>query len=128
MTEVERLYSLAGLKPDCTYLFLVDGKGVESARTMSIGCKADLIRLIVDCGVKGKVIRSTSSPKPFYPPFTAEKQIELTRKLWELRPNIYPNFDLLVNYSYGEMIANFVNSLWQSLTEEERKQIKDILE
>ena len=61
-------------------------------------------------------------------PFTAEKQIELTRKLWEFRPNVYPNFDLLVNCSYGEMIATFVNNRWQDLTEEERKQIKEILE
>lgn len=64
----------------------------------------------------------------YYPPFTAEKQLEITRKLWEFRPNIYPNFDLLVNHSYGEMIATFVNNRWQSLTEEERKQIKEILE
>jgi hypothetical protein len=63
-----------------------------------------------------------------YPPFTAEKQIELTRKLWELRPNIYPNFDLLVNHSYGEMIATFVNNRWLSLTEEEKQQVKGILE
>ena len=63
-----------------------------------------------------------------YPPFTAEKQIELTRKLWEFRPNIYPNFDLLVNHSYGEMIATFVNNLWQDLTEEEKQQVKGILE
>jgi hypothetical protein len=64
----------------------------------------------------------------YYPPFTAEKQIEITRKLWEFRPNIYPNFDLLVNHSYSEMIATFVNNHWQSLTEEEKQQIKEILE
>ena len=128
MSEVIKLYENAGIKPDCTYLFLVGGNGEnEAARTISIGSKADLKRLIVDCGVKGRVIKSTNTLKPFYPLFTAEKQIELTRKLWEFRPNIYPNFDLLVKHSYGEMIATFVNNHWQDLTEEKRKQIKRIL-
>ena len=63
-----------------------------------------------------------------YPPFTAEKQINLTQKLWELKPNVYPNFDLLTNYSYSEMIAELANHIWQDLTEEERTQIKEILE
>lgn len=63
-----------------------------------------------------------------YPPFTAEKQIELTQKIWELRPNIYPNFDLLVDHSYGEMIATFVNNRWkEGLTEQEKEQIRNIL-
>lgn len=63
-----------------------------------------------------------------YPPFTAEKQINLTQKLWELKPNVYPNFDLLTKYSYGEMIAELANHIWQSLTSEERQQVKEILE
>lgn len=63
-----------------------------------------------------------------YPPFTAEKQINLTQKLWELKPNVYPNFDLLTNYSYGEMIAKLANHIWQSLTSEEKQQVKEILE
>lgn len=64
----------------------------------------------------------------YYPPFTAEKQMSLTHKMWQILPNVYPNFDLLVDHSYGEMIATFVNNHWQDLTEEEHKQIKEILE
>ena len=63
-----------------------------------------------------------------YPPFTAEKQINLTQKLWELKPNVYPNFDLLTKYSYSEMIAELANHIWQDLTEEEKLQVKGILE
>ena len=63
-----------------------------------------------------------------YPPFTAEKQINLTQKLWELKPNVYPNFDLLTNYSYSEMIAELANHIWKDLTEEEKQQVKEILE
>lgn len=63
-----------------------------------------------------------------YPPFTAEKQINLAQKLWELKPNVYPNFDLLTNHSYSEMIAELANHLWQDLTEEEKQQVKGILE
>ena len=63
-----------------------------------------------------------------YLPFTAEKQINLTQKLWELKPNVYPNFDLLTKYSYSEMIAELANHIWQDLTEEEKLQVKGILE
>ena len=63
-----------------------------------------------------------------FPPFTPEKQIKVTLKLWEFRLNIYPDFDLLVNSSYGEIIATFVNNLWPDLTEEEKQQVKGILE
>ena len=64
----------------------------------------------------------------YYPPFTSEKQIKVTLKLWEFRLNIYPDFDLLVNYSYGEIIATFVNNIWQDFSEEEKQQIRNILE
>lgn len=87
----------------------------------------EIEKLYENAGIKKIELDYPDNFEPFYPEFTAEKQIELTQKLWELRPNIYPNFDLLVNHSYGEMIATFVNNRWKSLTEEERNQIRDIL-
>ncbi len=84
-----------------------------------------------------------------YPQFTAEKQIELIK--WLARQNfvvcknlggwhagINPTYDEdfgitcskratnLGSFEYA--IAGLVNTLWQDLTEEERKQIKEILE
>jgi len=85
-------------------------------------------KMYENAGIKKIELDYPDNFDPFYPEFTAEKQIEITRKLWELRPNIYPNFDLLVEYSYGEMIATFVNNIWQDLTEEEKQQVKGILE
>ena len=151
MSEIEKMYKIAGIKPDCTYLFLVDGNGEnEAARTISIGSKADLKRLIVDCGVKGRVIKSTNTLKPFYPPFTTEKQLELIKFLQ--RKNGYkfsfsstndnseylffahkdntPVQELIVagDKYYEEALAGFINSLWQVLTLEEKQQVKGILE
>ncbi len=88
--------------------------------------------------------------KKEYPPFTAEKQIELIKLLQ--RKNSYkfsfsstndnseylffahkdntPVYELIVagDKCYEEALAGFINTLWQDLTEEECKQIKEILE
>ena len=82
-----------------------------------------------------------------YPPFTAEKQIELIKFITSLgvceienwndkgfhfaikRERIYPTMFLsLSNINLQETLADVINNLWQDLTEEERKQIKEILE
>lgn len=102
MSEIEKMYLLAGIRKGR----MSDEDCVDYC--LDYECK--------NCRYSG------------YPPFTAEKQINLTQKLWELKPNVYPNFDLLANYSYSEMIAELANHLWQDLTEEEKQQIKGILE
>ena len=89
-------------------------------------------------------------PKPeyyIYPPFTAEKQLELYKYL--CKPFLittryyFDEFSItaentfewktmtkvsVTGKTYEECIAKLVNNLWQDLTEEERKQIKEILE
>ena len=75
-----------------------------------------------------------------YPPFTAEKQLELIKWLG-IRDefNFYQNkitkdwifYDHekdATHYNFELGLASWVNYLWQDLTEEERKQIKEILE
>ena len=79
--------------------------------------------------------------KPFYPDFTAEKQIEILKALVFNNKAMsitqyYPHKQFCINNDmfigigedFGEALAMFVNYLWQDLTEEERKQIKEILE
>lgn len=73
-----------------------------------------------------------------YPPFTAEKQIELIKWL-ALRDGItivayiggiYSSEHDKYNVSECSLescLARLINNLWQSLTEEEKRQIKDIL-
>ena len=76
-----------------------------------------------------------------YPSFTAEKQLELIKWLSDTDyyiHNLYKTidtkeyciendfYDIQAN-EFEEALANLVNKLWQDLTEEERKQIADIL-
>ena len=82
-----------------------------------------------------------------YQPFTAEKQLELIKWLackahitigkglpwgqydddwWTVTDK--KGYVGTNAYNLEEALANFVNCLWQILTEEERKQIKEILE
>lgn len=54
--------------------------------------------------------------------FTAEKQLELIKWIACNKINECKNID------FGEVLAELINSFWQSLTEEEKQQIKEILE
>lgn len=77
-----------------------------------------------------------------YPPFTAEKLIELIKWLSDTDyyiHNIYKTIDTkeyciendfydIQTNKFEEALARLINKLWQDLTEEERKQIKEILE
>ena len=77
-----------------------------------------------------------------YPPFTAEKQLELIKWAARKQPKVEigwsPAYGYWVEnqtdtrYYFGDQFDNalvsLINYLWQDLTEEERKQIKEILE
>ena len=81
-----------------------------------------------------------------YSPFTAEKQLELIKWIaykthvtigkglpwgqydddwWTVTSK--KGYTGTNAYKLEEALANFINSLWQSLTEEEKQQIKEIL-
>ena len=70
-----------------------------------------------------------------YPPFTAEKQLELIKKLGNINIDIdngcYMSSEILEVEAhcdtFEETLAEFVNNLWQDLTDTERTQIKEIL-
>lgn len=86
---------------------------------------------------------NTYTLKDEYPPFTAEKQIEIIKFLI----GKHASFDIFKNYEqkdlymvhyecryfpkqylpFGEALAESINYLWQSLTEKEKEQIKEIL-
>ena len=78
-----------------------------------------------------------------YPPFTAEKQLNIIKWLLksydidfsQLGQRIDTSLDGINCISgsgsantFEESLAQAINDLWQDLTEEERKQIKEILE
>ena len=87
--------------------------------------------------------------KKVYPPFTAEKQIAIEEVILQNKKNYNKWIEYNINV-YGEWVirfvrtdkfapyvalgktraeafANVINYFWQDLTEEERKQIKEIL-
>ena len=89
--------------------------------------------------------------KQMYPPFTAEKQLELIKWLAEYKNEfgLFHSMDYRINKNkwwvccdknyedfleayhdtnFEQALAGLINSIWTSCSEEERKQIKDILE
>ncbi len=85
--------------------------------------------------------------EPFYPPFTAEKQLEIIKWLaykthitigkglpwgqyddnwWTVTSK--KGYSGMNAYNFEEALAQILNNLWQDLTEEEKAEIKRILE
>ena len=98
-----------------------------------------------ECRFKGSCdICEYVEERYIYPTFTAEKHIEIIKFLI----GKHASFDIFKNYEqkdlymvhyecryfpkqylpFGEALAESINYLWQSLTEKEKKQIKEILE
>ena len=130
MSEIEKMYENAGVKKEVIkgcYEYYAENSGID-------------IYTVNDC--KNKDCNTCKADKSIkeYPPFTAEKQIELIK--WLARKGL-----IQINYSshqcyqfnsfrvggdyktdISEALASHCNSLWQSLTEEEKQQVKGILE
>lgn len=70
-----------------------------------------------------------------YPPFTAAKQIELIKKIGNINIDIdngcYMSSEILEVEAHcdelEETLAEFVNNLWQDLTDQEKEEIRGIL-
>lgn len=81
-----------------------------------------------NCNIKKyRLLDRDNKLKWVYPPFTAEKQLELIKWLIVHSFHICLEDELIVS-AFEDSLANLINNLWQYLTEEERKQIKNILE
>ena len=63
--------------------------------------------------------------KVVYPPFTAEKQLELIK--WFIHSRHFSSTRFNARWVVDN-IASYTNYIWKDLTEKERKQIKEILE
>ena len=99
MTEIEKMYSLAGVKKACQK----DIKFEQCIFSPS------------DCG------------NYTYPPFTTEKQLEIVQYI--LFSKWWMNLKRLqFAENFEEALAGLVNDLWQDLTEAEQNDIKRILE
>ena len=137
MTEIEKLYELAGIKPDYDYFTLFDDKVHKIGRIMHL-CKEELKHWLENYQkdyVAIKVIRVDKD----YPPFTAEKQIEIIKFL--LKKSVYYDTDgdreywfhlsdEIENSSYKEFdeaLAECINKMWEDLRDYEKVQLQEIL-
>lgn len=118
MNEIEKMYENAGIKPT---------KNWQSCRN----CKLKTETRYDDWGEEYLTCKMLERPKncpdakEFYPPFTAEKQIELIK--WCLDNYRGYIFDSIETEWFEEQLCAFINNIWQDLTEEEKQQVKGIL-
>ena len=99
---------------------------------------SEIEKMYKTCNIKKyRLLDRDHKLKWVYPPFTAEKQIELIK--WLAKGEVKINnedgeyefsiFDTVTDFSsFEESLADLINRMWQSLAEEEKQQIKEILE
>ena len=111
MNEIEKMYENAGIKPlpTCSNCNMLDE--YWSNGTYCSTCKCD--KGNDECGMADYV----------YPPFIAEKQIELIKFLLKNYEGVDYN-----DKSFEESLAGVINKLWADMPEEEKQQVKGILE
>lgn len=154
MNEIEKMYENADIKTlkDCKHYLRGDGNWCNDTcdieKGQGIYCDICYLGDNHDKNDTDRLKCPYCEVENFgYPPFTAEKQLELIKWLarkshitiglglpwgqydddwWTVTSK---NGGLGTNaYEFEEALASFVNSKWQSLTDAERKQIKEILE
>ena len=106
---------------------------------------SEVEKMYENAGIKKIELDYPDNFEPFYPDFTAEKQLELIKwlstKELKIRTNKQPYavyVGVLGNDNtcfYGcqglyleQTLAELINHLWQDLTDAEKQQIKNILE
>lgn len=99
----------------------------------------EIEKMYENANVEDKNINNQLYKDLNYPQFTAEKQIRILNLLCRRRfieLGVTPDNEYFLydhnccqshNQHFNEAVAKFVNMLWQSLTEEEKQQIKEIL-
>lgn len=137
MSEIAKLYQNAGIK--LKYSGWLDMGDLDTQMT-HIQC--DTKEEWDECVFMSRSSYSSDyenydKPKMEYPPFTAKKQLELIKFLlkkavyYDVKDDkywfYYEECESAGYKPFDEAIAHFINKLWQSLTEEEKQQIKEIL-
>ena len=110
MSEIEKLYENAGIEPRCIGCYY----NLPCCRNCNKNYKDT-----IDKTCKYQIVKEE------YPPFTAEKQLELIK--W-LIANVNCAFVFTIKPSeFTEYLARYVNNIWQDLIETEKAEIKEIL-
>lgn len=128
MSEITKLYENAGVEKEVIkgcYEYCAENGGID-------------IYTVNDC--KNKDCNTCKADKSIkeYPPFTAEKQLEITKFLlkkavyYDVKDDkywfYYEECESAGYKPFDEAIAHFINKLWKDLTSEEKQQVKGILE
>ena len=102
---------------------------------------SEIEKMYSNSGIKKIELDYPDNFEPFYPEFTAEKQIELIK--WLAETGDVCRIDATVKnkwfvenevgYSkcfakFEESLANVINIIWEYMPEEEKQQVKGILE
>ena len=140
MSEITKLYENAGIEPTHYDACALEDKYLSNEELANQYGTLDGY-LSFECPHYGEGCYSTCEyayDKDEYPPFTAEKQLEITKFL--LKKAVY--YDVKndkywfyyeecesVGYKpFDEAIAHFINKLWTDMSSEEKQQVKGILE
>jgi len=104
-------------------------------------CKLDRIGDGEICELEKEVLHCKnckySKQEYYHEPFTTEKQVELIKWLAKIGIRIdkvnseftFSIFGIISDFSsFEESLANLINNIWKDLTEEEKRQVKEILE
>ena len=114
---------------------LYEVAGVEYC--VACPCYTEQINICIKNKIDNKTCAKTNK---LYPPFTAEKQLELIkwlvkRGLLQISYSSFGNFQFC-NFTHGgdykaelnEALANFILQLWDGLSSEQREEVRGILQ
>lgn len=103
----------------------------------------EISKMFENAGVEKIELDYPDNIDPFYPDFTAEKQLELIKWLCQktYRNYIHIRYERDINNwkiecnmvgirefgNFDECFAGLINSLWQDLTDQEKEEIRGIL-
>lgn len=145
MSEITKLYENAGVKPTYTDECQMADSYYSMAKDLNERGILFDDYMKQECPNKNEMCYETcpyAYNKEFYPPFTAEKQLELIKWL-AIKGDFAYTVDIAKNTDaywtiyfddsrwtaeeFEETFAGLINQLWQDLTEEEKEQIRGIL-
>lgn len=126
MSEIEKMYELAGIEKRAYYNICPKNTYLHNNLTCYECEYFSVEQPFLKCSYR------------VYPPFTAEKQLELIKWLAKTRP-IHITFLIdkwviegMVRYgkrydTFEDALSGYINNIWQDLTEQEKTEIAEIL-
>ena len=133
MNEITKLYENAGIKKQyCGWLDMGD----LDTNMQYVRCETKEEYDNYAALDSSDLVQTT--PNEEYPPFTAEKQLEIVKFLlkkavyYDVKDDkywfYYEECESVGYKPFDEAIVHFINKLWKDLTPEEKQQVKGILE